>query len=1009
MRNENAILGGLGMQTPTILLVDDSAVNLGVVVEGLEGHGYDVLVALDGEEALQRIEVALPDLILLDVMMPGIDGFEVCRRLKAQAATRDIPVIFMTSLGSINDKVSGFEAGGVDYITKPLQVEEARARIDAHLRLRALQKALERKNVALQHEIGERKKAEAELQRNLSYIAELNEQLRLQTIQLEASHALVEQGEAWYRGIVQSAPDGMVVVDGAGKISLVNERLEAMFGYAGGELIGQAMEVLLPLELRETHVAKRAGFFTSDEGRRPMGSMTTGLRACRKDGSEFPVDVSLSRLPDLEGRSVIVCAAIRDITERKHLEDVLAIREQEFRTLLENTPDVIVRYDLACRRTYVNPAWVRVNGIPAQEAVGRSPLELSVRVKPIAAEFEQMLRGVMRSRRSDTMDLVWTNEAGEKVCFALSAIPEFGKDDAVVSVLTVARDISERKRMEDALTLREQELRMLVENSPDTIARYGRDCRRLFVNPSFARLVAGGAEALLGSTPTECPGGLNADLYENKIGEAVASGRDTEFELKWTGQDGVEICSLIRLTPERDANGDVVSVLAIGRDITELNEHRKRIYQMAFYDALTSLPNRALFNDRLRQMITDSEWHAQHAGVMLLDLDHFKAVNDTLGHPAGDELLREAAARLSFCVRGYDTVARLGGDEFAILLPEIRSGDDLGRVAGKIIAAFNEPFLLEGKEVFVSTSIGIAVYPDDGMDADDLVRQSDSAMYFAKRSGRNNFRFYSKDLTESANERLMLESELRRAVERGELSLHYQPKVSLDGGTMLGSEALLRWNHPRFGSVSPVKFIPVAEDCGLIIELGEWVLREACLMACQMNGEHRPLHKIAINLSARQFQSNDLLGTVISVLEETGCQPEWIELEITESLLLEDGGEVLEILNAFRALGMTIAIDDFGTGYSALSYLARFPINTLKIDRSFIHSITSDHFRAELVKAILSIAHCLGQQVVAEGVETMDQALFLQAHGCHIGQGYLFSKPLQREDFLALPEVFELA
>jgi predicted signal transduction protein with EAL and GGDEF domain len=349
-------------------------------------------------------------------------------------------------------------------------------------------------------------------------------------------------------------------------------------------------------------------------------------------------------------------------------------------------------------------------------------------------------------------------------------------------------------------------------------------------------------------------------------------------------------------------------------------------------------------------------------------------------------------------VRGYDTVARLGGDEFAILLPDIRSGDDLGRIASKILAAFNEPFMLEGKEVFVSTSIGIAVYPEDSLDADDLIKQADSAMYFAKRSGRNNFRFYSKDLTASSGERLALESELRRAVERKELELYYQPKIRLADKQLIGSEALLRWNNPQRGLVPPDQFISIAEDSGLIIDIGEWVLLDACRTACDWNGPSKPLHKVAINLSARQFQSNDLVKTVREVLEATSCRTEWIELEITESLLLDEQGEVLETLNTFSAMGISIAIDDFGTGYSSLSYLARFPINTLKIDRSFIRTVTTEHYRAELVKAILSIARCLGQEVVAEGVETTEQAAFLQAHGCQIAQGYLFSKPVPKAE-----------
>jgi diguanylate cyclase (GGDEF)-like protein len=430
---------------------------------------------------------------------------------------------------------------------------------------------------------------------------------------------------------------------------------------------------------------------------------------------------------------------------------------------------------------------------------------------------------------------------------------------------------------------------------------------------------------------------------------------------------------------------------------------------MAFYDPLTALPNRSSFNERLKRMLAEASWHGQQAVIMLLDLDRFKAVNDTMGHPAGDELLRVAAVRLTDCVRGDDMVARLGGDEFAILLPEMPSGTDLGRIAGKILEAFRKPFALEGKEVFVSASIGIAVYPDDSSDAHDLIKQADTAMYLAKRSGRNNYRFYSKDLTVLASERFALESELRRAVERNELELYFQPKVWLADGALIGSEALLRWNHPQRGMVLPDQFIDIAEDSGLIMEIGDWVLCEACLTATEWNAPDMPLHKVAINLSARQFHSGDLVKTVTRILQETKCWPEWIELEITESMLLDEDGEVLEILNQLQEMGVAIAIDDFGTGYSSLSYLARYPINTLKIDRLFVSSIAEDTHRAELVGAIISIAHSLGQIVVAEGVDTPEQAAYLRERGCQIAQGYLYSRPMPRAAFNSLLSSYRLS
>jgi diguanylate cyclase (GGDEF)-like protein/PAS domain S-box-containing protein len=859
--------------------------------------------------------------------------------------------------------------------------------------------------LAIGRDITEYKKAEAALQKNFRRLSVLHQHLEEQAVELEASREQLKFTEAWYRGILHSAPDGMLVIDGNGIIIKVNAQINSMFGYEEGELAGNSIEILLPPDARERHIGKRYAFAASGNSARPMNGALNNLRGYRKDGSEFPVDVSLSRLPDTDGRAGTICAAIRDVTERRHMEDALRTE----RGLFVGGPTVVFKWKVqqGWPVQYVSPNVANQFGYTVEEFTGgKIPYASIVHPDDLARVTDEVSTFCTQGLNSyEQMYRIAHADGSYRWIYDFTVVGRT-PNGTVSQLHGYVMDITRQKLAEDTLTAREQEFRTLVENAPDTIARYDRDCRRTYVNPLFAEMVGGGEAALLGKTPSECPGGPNADLYEAKIKEAFANGKSTEFELNWPDLDGREICSHVRLTVERDAAGNAVSVLGVGRDITELNLHRKRIYQMAFYDTLTSLPNRALFNDRINQMLTDASRHEQLAGVMLLDLDRFKAVNDTLGHAAGDELLRDAAGRLAYCVRGYDTVSRLSGDEFAILLPEVRSGDDLGRVASKILVSFNEPFILEGKEVFVGCSIGIAVYPSDGETADDLLKQADSAMYFAKRSGRNTFRFYSSDLMDSANERLTLETDLRHGFVRGELELYYQPKVRLADGAVIGSEALLRWHHPERGMVPPDKYIPIAEDCGLIVEIGEWVLHNSCRTAAKWNGAGKPLHKVAINLSARQFASGNLVKTVQQMLAETGCKTEWIELEITESLLLDEDGAVLDMLSAFRTMGITIAIDDFGTGYSSLSYLARFPIDTLKIDRSFTSRIREEGHHTELVKAIISIAYSLNQTVVAEGVETAEEAAFLQAHGCHIAQGFLYSKALPKKQFELLPVSF---
>jgi diguanylate cyclase (GGDEF)-like protein/PAS domain S-box-containing protein len=790
---------------------------------------------------------------------------------------------------------------------------------------------------------------------------------------------------------LESVRDAAYLVDKSGRITYANLASGKMLGYLPDEFLGLMLFDIVPDISPENWAVHWQRILASG------GNALIETSNRTKDGRIIPVEVGINII-ECDGEEFNI-AMVRDITERKRIETM----QKDSHYALKEAQRIgqIGSWDLDI----------------ANDALTWSDETFSIweiNKNRFAATFEAFLNTVHPDDRDSVVNAYNESlsnhtryEVEHRLLFPDGRIkyirqrgePYFDAHGKPLRFLGTSLDITERKRLENELTQREREFRTLVENSVDTVARFGKDRRRLYANPALASRVEGGLAAVLGKTPTEAPGGPGAQAYKEKLGEVFATGQVTEFEVMWLGKGGQEICSLINLTPEFGKDGEVETVLAVGRDISELYAHRQKIHQMAFYDGLTSLPNRALFNDRLRQMITDVSWHGQSAGVMMIDLDRFKTVNDTMGHAVGDELLRKVATRLNSCVRAYDTVARLGGDEFAILLPDMRTSDDLGSIANKILGEFSECFVLDGKEVFTSCSIGIALYPNDSCDAQDLLKFSDSAMYLAKRSGRNNFRFYSAELTASAQAHLALESELRRAMERHEFELHYQPKISLRDGLVMGSEALLRWRSPTRGMVPPGDFIQIAEDTGLIVEIGKWVLGEACRTAAQWNAGGKPMHKVAINLSARQFQNCDLVATVTRALEESACSAQWVELEITESLLLDEDGRVLETLHAFRAMGISIAIDDFGTGYSSLSYLARFPIDTLKIDRSFVNTVTTDNYHAELVRAVLSIARSLGQQVVAEGVETAEQAAFLEAHRCQLAQGFLYSKALPKHAF----------
>ncbi|WP_190237495.1 bifunctional diguanylate cyclase/phosphodiesterase [Rhizobium sp. R635] len=774
-----------------------------------------------------------------------------------------------------------------------------------------------------------------------------------------------------------------------------NKAFEDFCGHGREEIIGKTDFDLNAKHLAEFYSVENEALLERGGAQHSERKMLTASGAVR--------DVVCNKAV-LSGENDVpagLIGAVIDITEHKQAERELKKALEFAEGILTAIPDVLFEADEDGRYLQV---WTRNPDLLAQQKemlLGRTVNDILAPEQ--AAIAMEALHTAGREGVAYGRCICIALPNGETRWFELSVAKRPSADPtAATTLLAFSRDITERKQAEDAINSVRTQLLSVLQTMPDMIWLKDMDGVYLLCNHTFERLTGLAEADVVGKTDFELFDIERARFFRESDKAAIKAGECILSDEEWVvSQDnGQSILLETRKVPVMDAAGEVVGVLGVARDVTELNASRQKIHQMAFYDPLTSLPNRSLFNDRLRQMITSAGSRGQRAGVMLIDIDHFKVVNDTMGHPVGDQLLCQAAARLNASVRDYDTVARLGGDEFAILLPDLRQGDDLGRIASGILEKFKDGFLLDGKEVFISCSVGIALYPGDSADANDLVKYADSAMYLAKRSGRNNFRFYSKDLTANAEERMRLESELRRAIEREELELHYQPKVLLDSGAMVGSEALLRWRHAEMGMIPPDRFIPVAEDTGLIVELGRWVLREACQTAVELNAESQAPHKVAVNLSAKQFQSAGLVKSIADILGETGCRAEWIEIEITESLLLDQKDETLQTLSELRSMGFSIAIDDFGTGYSALNYLARFPIDTLKIDRSFINS--ADRRNEELVKAILSIARCLGQNVVAEGVETAEQAAFLAANGCGSAQGFLYSRAVPKADIIAL-------
>ena len=467
-------------------------------------------------------------------------------------------------------------------------------------------------------------------------------------------------------------------------------------------------------------------------------------------------------------------------------------------------------------------------------------------------------------------------------------------------------------------------------------------------------------------------------------------------------RDGVEAAIEDSAAPIHDRWGHVTGAVMVFHDVSTARALSLRMSYLAQHDSLTDLPNRILLNDRLNQAMAVAHRHRQNLAVLFVDLDRFKHINDSLGHAVGDRLLQSTAQRLRACVRSSDTISRQGGDEFVILLHEVTHAQDAAVSADKIRLALSAPHHIDGHDLHVTASIGIATYPADGTDAETLLQHADFAMYHAKDSGRNNYQFFEPDMTARAVERQSVEEGLRHAIERQELVLHYQPKMNLRTGAIVGVEALIRWRHPQRGLVPPAQFIPIAEECGLIVPIGRWVLREACRQARAWQDAGLPPMRIAINISAVELRAKDFVAGVRTILTETGLEPRYLELELTETFLMQDSDSTADVLHALKDVGVQLALDDFGTGYSSLSYLKRFPIDTLKIDRSFVRDLTTDADDASIVSAVISMGNSLHMRVVAEGVETREQLAFLQAQSCPYGQGYHFSRPVVAREFTQL-------
>jgi diguanylate cyclase (GGDEF)-like protein/PAS domain S-box-containing protein len=571
------------------------------------------------------------------------------------------------------------------------------------------------------------------------------------------------------------------------------------------------------------------------------------------------------------------------------------------------------------------------------------------------------------------------------------------------------KGIIERKAVEETLFFEHQRAEVTLNSIGDAVLSVDVPGHVTYLNPVAESMTGWPREEALGRPLAEVFRIIDATTREparDPLNRAMQLNRvvDLTPTCLLIRRDGAETPIENSASPIHDRAGQVIGAVMVFKDVSEARAMSLRAVYLAQHDFLTDLPNRMLLNDRLTQAIALARRHSYGLAVLFLDLDRFKHVNDSLGHIIGDALLQSVAQRLMTCVRSSDTVSRQGGDEFVVLLPEIQDANDAAASAKKIIAALVAPHEIAHHHLHVTATIGISIYPDDGLDAETLIKCADTAMYHAKEGGRGSYQFFKADMNARAVERQWIEAGLHRALAGREFVLHYQPKIDLETGAMTGAEALIRWVHPERGLIFPTDFVPIAEDCGLIVPIGQWVLREACRQAqAWIDQGRRPL-PVAVNISAAEFRDPRFLDKVREVLIETRLDPRYLELELTERSLIQHAESTALALQALKDMGVQVAIDDFGTGYSSLSYLRKFPINVLKVDQSFVHEISADPVGNSIVCAVISMGRSLGHRVIAEGVETREQLAFLQAQRCGEGQGYYFSPPLIADQFVKLAE-----
>lgn len=941
-----------------ILLIDDNPDYRMLIKRALsrECPGLHLTEIIEANGFSEALEAGHFDLVITDYRLRWTEGLKVLQKIKARYP--DCPVIMFTATGNEEIAVQTMKAGLDDYVLKSPK------RID---RLPAIVKSVWKQ-------------------------ARQREQLKVTEQALRQANAIIE--------------NSAVVVfrfrrEEGWPIEYVSQQVD-QFGYDAKEFADKTVsyQALISPEDRD-RVRREINEFCTQG----MDHFRQEYRIYGKDQAIHWVKAICTAERDSAGQVAYYQGLLLDINQRKHAEKALKDKQAILQTIFDHIPIMISLVDGNGQFKIVNKEWEQVLGWSFEELSG---------VDILAECYPDP------DARQETLDYIQKGTAGWKDF--RTRVRNGRVIDTAWSIVGLAdgatigfgQDMTERKRTEDQLRQllaqveeQKQLLNTILSASADFIFLHDSEGRYRFASEPALQALGLEKDHIEGKTwrelgfPEEAMGSFDADL-ESVFATGLPVTREIRFPF------GAEMRDLETiLSPVRDVQGQVSAVVSTVRDVTERKQYEARLQYQVHYDALTGLPNRTLLKDRLEHALVHAERTGGRVAVLFLDLDHFKLINDSLGHGAGDALLQAVAERLTASVHRDDTVARLGSDEFVIVLENLADEESVAVAARKSMTALETPFVVNHQELFIDCSIGISVFPRDGNTAETLIKNADAALHRAKERGRRSLQFYTAEMNARIIERLTLENGLRHALEGGELELHYQPQVDLVNGRIIGVEALLRWRHPQWGMISPGEFIPLAEANGLIVPMGEWALRIACTQARAWQVAGLPEISVSVNLSSRQFAQADLIDRLAQILRETTLDASHLELEITESLLMEDVEGAIVILKALKDMGVHLAIDDFGTGYSSLNYLKRFPIDRLKIDQSFVRDITTDPGDAAIAQAVISLAHSLRLKVTAEGVESKTQLSFLKTRSCDEAQGYYFGRPIPAEEMAILLQQWE--